>query len=77
MLEPFENQTRLTGNRPKATSAAIEPAMLYLAGWYAVTALSFLVLGIETKGRSFEELDGAFDRPAAAGRPSFEPLRLP
>jgi putative MFS transporter len=63
---------------PKATLAAIEPAMLYLAGWYALTALTFLVLGIETKGRSFEELDGAFEPPPQpAARPSLEPLGLP
>jgi putative MFS transporter len=60
---------------PKATLAAIEPAMLYLAGWYAIAGLAFLVLGIETKGRSFEELDGAFETPvAAAERKSLEPL---
>ncbi len=63
---------------PKATMAAIEPAMLYLAGWYALAGLTFLVLGIETKGRSFEELDGAFDKPPqAAARGSLEPLGLP
>jgi hypothetical protein len=52
--------------------------MLYLAGWYVVTALTFLVLGIETKGRSFEELDGSFGRtPRASRQTSLEPLRLP
>ena len=63
---------------PKATVAAIEPAMYYLAGWYVVTALTFLVLGIETKGRSFEELDGTFDPSVSSvGRASLEPARQP
>jgi putative MFS transporter len=48
---------------PKATIAAIEPAMLYLAAWYALSGVVFLLLGLETRGRSLEELDAALDRP--------------
>ena len=62
---------------PKATLAAIEPAMFYLAGWYAIAGLAFLVLGIETKGRSFEELDGTFDPSRPAPGRALEPLGLP
>jgi MFS transporter, putative metabolite:H+ symporter len=42
---------------PKATIGAIEPAMLYLAAWYALSGIVFFVLGFETRGRSLEELD--------------------
>lgn len=42
---------------PKATVDAIFPALLFLAFWYAQAAIAFLVLGIETKGVSIEEID--------------------
>ncbi|MGY4403691.1 MFS transporter [Bradyrhizobium sp. USDA 3315] len=42
---------------PQATVAAIVPAYLYLAAWFALAAVTFLVLGIETKGRSIQSLD--------------------
>lgn len=52
---------------PKATIAAIEPAMFYLAGWYALAGLVYLALGFETRGRTLEELDDALSpAPAAA-----------
>ena len=51
---------------PKATIAAIEPAMVYLAAWYALSGIIFILLGFETKGRSLEELDAAIDTPRGA-----------
>jgi putative MFS transporter len=51
---------------PKATIAAIGPAMYYLAGWYALAGLVFLVFGIETRGRTLEELDNQLLRAAQA-----------
>ena len=48
---------------PKADLAALEPAMIYLAAWCALSGLVFLFLGFETKGRSIEEID----RDLAAG----------
>ena len=42
---------------PKATLDAIFPALLYLAFWYTFGACAFWLLGIETKGRSIEEID--------------------
>jgi putative MFS transporter len=51
---------------PKATIAAIEPAMIYLAAWYALSGIVFMLLGFETRGRSLEELDAALDRPRGA-----------
>jgi MFS transporter, putative metabolite:H+ symporter len=51
---------------PKATIAAIEPAMMYLAAWYALSGIVFLLLGFEARGRSLEELDQALDKPIHA-----------
>ena len=51
---------------PKATIAAIEPAMIYLAAWYALSGIVFIWLGFETRGRSLEELDIAIDKPRSA-----------
>jgi putative MFS transporter len=42
---------------PQVTMDAIVPAFFYLAGWYALAGIVYLVLGIETKGRSFEEIE--------------------
>ncbi len=42
---------------PKATLAAIDPAMLFLASWYLVGGIVFFFIGLETKGRSIEEID--------------------
>ncbi|WP_338822849.1 MFS transporter [Bradyrhizobium septentrionale] len=42
---------------PQATIQAIVPAFLYLAAWFVLAGAAFLVLGIETKGRSIEDLD--------------------
>jgi putative MFS transporter len=51
---------------PKATVEAIEPAFLFLASWYALAALAFWALGIETKGRTIEEIDFAL----SGGKPT-------
>jgi MFS transporter, putative metabolite:H+ symporter len=53
---------------PKATLAAIEPAMYYLAAWYALGGLIFLTFGIETRGRTLEELDAMLLRDATPAR---------
>jgi MFS transporter, putative metabolite:H+ symporter len=51
---------------PKATLDAIFPALLFLAFWYAFGACAFWLVGMETKGRSIEEIDGAFAKPTVA-----------
>jgi len=48
--------------KPEATVGAIVPAMYFLAFWAALAAVAFLVLGIETKGRSIEEIDAALGK---------------
>jgi putative MFS transporter len=50
---------------PKASLEAIPSALLFLAFWYLFAACSFWLFGIETKGRSIEEIDSALDGPGA------------
>jgi putative MFS transporter len=42
---------------PKATLDQIFPALLFLAFWYGQAGLVFLLLGMETRGRSIEQID--------------------
>jgi MFS transporter, putative metabolite:H+ symporter len=49
---------------PKATLAAIVPAFNYFAVWYLLAVFAFLFIGIETKGRTIEEIDAALTGPA-------------
>jgi putative MFS transporter len=43
--------------KPDATLGAILPAFLYLASWFALAGAVYFFFGIETKGRSIEEID--------------------
>jgi MFS transporter, putative metabolite:H+ symporter len=56
--------------KPAATLAAMVPAMFFLAFWAMLAALAFLLIGVETKGRSIEEIDAAVTKPATAARTS-------
>jgi MFS transporter, putative metabolite:H+ symporter len=49
---------------PKVTLDALFPALLFLAFWSGQAGLVFAFLGIETKGRSIEEIGRALDAPA-------------
>jgi MFS transporter, putative metabolite:H+ symporter len=51
--------------KPEATLSAIQPAFLYLACWFALAGAVYCFLGIETKGRSIEEIDGRLKGVAA------------
>jgi len=53
---------------PQATLDAMVPAFTYFAAWYLLAVVAFLFIGIETRGRTIEELDAALARPGA-GRP--------
>ena len=53
---------------PKATLAALVPAMNYFALWYLVGAAAIWFIGIETKGRTIAEIDGTL-----TGSPAVEP----
>ena len=50
---------------PKATLDAIVPAFIYFSSWYFLAALAFLLIGVETRGRTIEQLDAAIVRPAS------------
>jgi hypothetical protein len=51
--------------KPAANLASLGPAFLYFASWYVLGALTFWVIGFETKGRSFEEIDSTLTASAA------------
>ena len=47
---------------PKAMLPAVMPAFLYLAGWYALAGIAYGFIGLETKGKSLEEIDEMLER---------------
>jgi hypothetical protein len=49
--------------RPEASLNAMIRAMFFLAFWAALAAAAFVALGIETKGRSIEDIDAALAKP--------------
>ena len=48
---------------PQATLDGLVPAFSYFAAWYLLAVVGFLFIGIETRGRTIEELDAALARP--------------
>lgn len=48
---------------PKATLDALIPGMNYFAFWYVVAALAIWLIGIETRGRTIEEIDSDLAAP--------------
>ena len=52
---------------PKATLDALVPAFNYFAAWFVLAVIVLLFTGIETRGRTIEELDGVLDKRMAAG----------
>jgi MFS transporter, putative metabolite:H+ symporter len=55
---------------PKVTLDALFPALLFLAFWYGQAGLVFLLLGIETKGRSIEDISSSLDNREVTPAPS-------
>jgi MFS transporter, putative metabolite:H+ symporter len=51
---------------PQATVNAVVPAFGYLAAWFLLASVAFLFIGMETKGRTLEEIDVALDAAAPA-----------
>jgi MFS transporter, putative metabolite:H+ symporter len=56
--------------KPAASVTALVPAMYFLAFWAALAGAAFLLIGIETKGRSIEEIDAAMARQKSARIPA-------
>jgi putative MFS transporter len=50
---------------PKATLDALVPGFNYFAVWFLLAIVAFLFVGIETRGRTLDELDAALARPEA------------
>ncbi len=50
---------------PKATLDALIPGFNYFAFWYVFGAVAFWLIGMETSGRTIDEIDSALTRPAA------------
>jgi len=51
--------------KPAANLDQLGPAFTYFAAWYVLGALAFWLIGVETKGRTFEEIDGTMSAPAS------------
>jgi putative MFS transporter len=51
---------------PKATLEALIPAFNYFAFWYVLGAVAFWFIGMETRGRTFDEIDAALSAPSAS-----------
>ncbi|TXL74093.1 MFS transporter [Vineibacter terrae] len=49
--------------KPGAPVANIVPAFIYLGSWFAMAGAVYLFLGIETKGRSIEDIDRSLTAP--------------
>jgi putative MFS transporter len=49
------------------------PAFVYFASWYILGLVGFWVFGPETKGRSFEEMDGELGAPTSVSSPARAP----
>jgi putative MFS transporter len=54
--------------KPEASVDALLPAYAFLACWYLLDVAAFLVLGIETKGRTLEAIEADLSKQAGPGR---------
>ena len=54
---------------PAASIAALVPAYVYLAAWFALAGIVYVAFGIETKGRSLEAIENALGQPTADAAP--------
>jgi MFS transporter, putative metabolite:H+ symporter len=52
--------------KPAANLESLGLAFSYFAFWYVLGALAFWLIGVETKGRTFEEMETTLAKPAPA-----------
>ncbi len=52
--------------KPAATVEALIPGMNYFAFWYVLGALAIWLVGMETRGRTIDEIDAEMARPASS-----------
>ncbi len=50
--------------KPEATLGALVPGFNYFAVWYILGAVAFWLIGMETRGRTLDEIDSALTRPS-------------
>jgi putative MFS transporter len=55
---------------PQATLSAIVPAFNYFAAWYLLAIVAFAFIGIETRGRTIDEIDATLARRPRAEAPA-------
>ena len=49
---------------PQATLDALVPGFNYFAFWYVLGAIAFWLIGMETRGRTIDEIESELSRPA-------------
>ena len=54
-----------SGQLPQATADALIPAMNYFAAWYVLALVAVLFIGIETRGRTIDEIDATLTARAS------------
>jgi putative MFS transporter len=52
--------------KPEVSVAKIIPAFIYLGAWYALAGIVYAFFALETRGRSFEEIDTELTQPLPA-----------
>jgi MFS transporter, putative metabolite:H+ symporter len=51
---------------PKATIDALVPGFNYFAFWYILGAVAFWLIGMETRGKTIDQIEAELNKPAAA-----------
>ena len=61
--------------KPAATADALIPGFIYFAFWYVLGALAFWLIGMETRGRTIDEINAEMSAPAAPpAKASVQPI---
>ncbi len=58
--------------KPAVTLDALVPGFIYFAFWYVLGAVAFWLIGMETRGRTIDEIDSALERPRPVPRAAAE-----
>ena len=62
---------------PKATLDALIPGFNYFAFWYLLGAVAFWLIGMETRGRTIDEIESALDKRPVRSTEQVRPLSAP
>ena len=54
--------------KPAVTMNALIPGFLYFALWYVLGAGAFWLIGMETRGRTIDQIEAELDKPRASSR---------